>query len=101
MKKLLLGLGLILGISFSPQVKGHHMQGHQQSCNSVCGWSIVNQPYRFVHIINPTQYWWECKITATNGAKYEYIMVAPGTISRWYRINDYTAQWNWSCVVPQ
>ena len=92
--KMLLAASVLALFMQSSTIKG---DAYFFNCAAVCIRDAVSGNYRYVQMINNTQYYYKCSIYATNGAEYTGIILAPGTLSRNFVINDYTARYTWNC----
>ena len=65
-------------------------------CYQICAEHTVSGSFMFVKITNATDRYQSCNIVATNGAYYSFD-VYPRSTSRFFRINDVRATYQWTC----
>ena len=95
MKKYLL-LAALAAVLYTPKTISEHTPDHDV-CETVCVDDKVKGSYRYLQVNNYLNSYYFCKISATNGAYYEFTL-QPLSSSRWYRINDSRATYRWDCV---
>ena len=89
---------MVVGLLYTAPINGVWVDDNQFfSCPNVCARDRASGGYRYIQIINNDRGYYSCNITATNGANYSNIMVAPGTLTRYFTINDSRARYAWEC----
>jgi hypothetical protein len=94
MKNLIMGA---LALAFTGSASAQEQWEDKPICATVCAEDIVAGSYRFITLTNETNYYYNCTISASNGAFYTVRPLYPRSVSRLFRINDPTAAWKWSC----